>query len=132
MTINMLPDDVLLEIFHWYLDEDPSYPNPEELEEWQTLVHVCRKWRNVVLGSPRRLNLQLLYDGRRPVKEMLDVWPPFPIAIYVSKSEVVKISPRHSNTSSTRRYFEFGFEERLGGDAGAIPSTETPADSFRI
>jgi len=33
MTINMLPDDVLLEIFHWYLDEDPSYPNPEELEE---------------------------------------------------------------------------------------------------
>src|SRR6266403_1592061 len=108
------------------------------------VIQILKSWRNgrrwctsvengkMLFGSPRRLNFQLLYDGRRPVKEMLDVWPPFPIVIYVSKSEVVKISPRHSNTSSTRRYFEFGFEERLGGDAGAIPSTETPADSFRI
>jgi len=90
MTINVLPDDVLLQIFHWCLNEDPSYPNPEELEEWQTLVHVCRKWRNVVLESPRRLNLRLLCDGRRPVREMLDVWPSFPIVIYVSMPEAVQ------------------------------------------
>src|SRR6266404_2461446 len=89
----------------------------------------------MLFGSPHRLNFQLLYDGRRPVKEMLYVWPPFPIAIYAFMSQSRKwsrILPRHSNTSSTRRYFEFGFEERLGGDAGAIPSTEAPADSFRV
>ncbi len=42
MITNVLPDDVLLQTFHWYLDEDPSYTNPEELEEWQTLVHVSK------------------------------------------------------------------------------------------
>jgi|SRR6266436_4516990 len=50
----------------------------------------CRKWRNVVLGSPRRLNLRLLCDGRRPVKEMSGVWPSFPIVIYVSMPEAVQ------------------------------------------
>ena len=69
----MLPDVALLEIFHFYVDE----------EEWYTLVHVCRKWRNIVFGSPRRLDLQLRTSVRRPLKkDTLDVWPvPLPIAI---------------------------------------------------
>ena len=51
----------------------------EDIETWHTLVHVCRKWRNVVFGSPRRLNLRLCYNASTPMT--LDVWPPLPIVI---------------------------------------------------
>ena len=71
----MLPDEALLEIFDFYL-----YGN-ECKDEWHPLVHVCRKWRNAIFGSPRRLNLRLYCTGSTPVKEMLDIWPPFPIIV---------------------------------------------------
>jgi hypothetical protein len=73
----MLPEDVLLEIFDWYLDDNEFY----NIEGWQPLVLVCPKWRNVVFGSPRRLNLQLFCTGKKPVRKILDIWPPFPIII---------------------------------------------------
>jgi len=85
VTIDILPEDVLLEIFYWYLAENPDI---DELEEWHTLVHVCRKWRSLVLRSPRRLNLRLLCDGRRPVREKLNGWPALPIVIYGWKHEM--------------------------------------------
>ena len=75
----MLPDDILLEMFDFYLGEDPGI---DELEEWHILVHVCRKWRIVVFGSPRRLNLQLHCGTRNPVRQMLRVWPALPIVIW--------------------------------------------------
>ena len=56
--IDILPDDVLLRIFDFYVDMGRLYVK-KEIEEWQTLVHVCRRWRGLVLGSPRRLNLRL-------------------------------------------------------------------------
>lgn len=68
VTIGTLPDEVLLEIFDFYVVE-AEWP-----EAWYTLVHVCRRWRNVVASSLRRLKLQLLCTDRRPVKEMLAVW----------------------------------------------------------
>ena len=74
-AIGILPDDVLLDIFSFYVDQ----ANKED--EWYTLVHVCQRWRNVVFGSPRRLHLTLVYDPRRPVREMLDIWPAFPFTI---------------------------------------------------
>ena len=74
MTIDVLPDVALLEIFEFYVYEAWE-------EEWQTLVQVCRKWRYIVLGSPRRLNLRLYCRARTPVREKLDVWPLLPIAI---------------------------------------------------
>ncbi len=52
-----------------------------DVEKWRRLVHVCRKWRYIVFGSPRRLHLQLLCDAWTPVREKLVVWPPFPIVI---------------------------------------------------
>jgi hypothetical protein len=55
----MLPDDVLLEIFAFYADEDMN-EDFERVEEWKTLAHVCRRWRSVAFQSPRRLNLRLL------------------------------------------------------------------------
>src|SRR5579863_7048677 len=75
VTIDELPEDVLLEIFSFYVDE------ATRTEDWHTLVHVCRRWRDVVISSPRRLDLRLLCTTRRPVRARLDVWPAFPIVI---------------------------------------------------
>jgi hypothetical protein len=75
VTIGTLPDYVLLEIFSFYTDE--SY----FIETWIILVHVCQRWRNIVFASPRRLNLQLLCDDSRPVRDLLDIWPALPISI---------------------------------------------------
>ena len=51
------------------------------IEAWQTLVHVCRRWRNIVFGSPRRLNLQLYCTPHTPVKDRLDIWPALPLVV---------------------------------------------------
>jgi hypothetical protein len=76
VTIDLLPDVALLTIFDYYVDE-------AQIDAWYTLVHVCQKWRNVVFGSPRRLNLQLYCKASTPVRETLDVWPLLPILIWV-------------------------------------------------
>ena len=72
----MLPDVALLEIFDFYVDGYGA-----ETEGWHTLVHVCRKWRNVVFGSPRRLKLRLACTASTPVRETIDAWPPLPILV---------------------------------------------------
>ena len=74
VTIDKLPDVALLRIFDFYMDE-------EHIQAWQTLVHVCREWRTVVFGSPRRLNLRLSWTNRTRMREMLGVWPLLPIAV---------------------------------------------------
>lgn len=47
-------------------------------------MHVCRQWRNAVFSSPSRLDLRLGFRDRTPVREMLEIWPPLPIAIWVN------------------------------------------------
>jgi hypothetical protein len=74
----MLPDICLLETFHFYVDA--------QWTEWHTLVHVCRKWRDIVFGSPRRLNLRLLCEASTPVREMLDIWPFLHIVVRIVDS----------------------------------------------
>jgi len=78
VSIDMLPDDALLEVFKCYVDVWDVLKT-----KWHTLAHVCRRWRYVVLASPRHLELQLVYAGRRPVTKMPDIWPTLPIAIRV-------------------------------------------------
>ena len=75
MTIDDFPDLVLLEIFDIYMYY--AY----EREEWHTLVHVCQRWRNIVFGSPHRLDLRLFCTHRTPVRKMLDIWPQLPIDV---------------------------------------------------
>jgi hypothetical protein len=72
----MLPDDVLLQIFDFFVDKDS-----EGIEQWITLAHVCQCWRSVVFQSPHRLNLRLLCTPKTPVRDMLDIWPPLPLII---------------------------------------------------
>src|ERR1700679_3063749 len=74
--IDVLPDDVLLEIFDFYVDMDPF-----NRSNWQTLVHVSRRWRCLVLGSPCRLNLRLVCTLKTPARDSLDVWPALPLII---------------------------------------------------
>ena len=51
------------------------------MEAWQSLVHVCRRWRSLVFGSRRRLNLQLFCTPETPAKDTLDVWPALPLVV---------------------------------------------------
>ncbi|KAI9455886.1 hypothetical protein F5148DRAFT_384477 [Russula earlei] len=76
VTINTLPDDVLVEIFHFHVDRRGNWT-----KEWHTLVHVCQRWRHVVFASPCRLNLRLEYRGNRPMSDILDVWPVLPVVM---------------------------------------------------
>ena len=82
MTAGTLPDVTLLEIFDFYLEEGYDI---ELIDGWHGLVHVCRRWRNVVFSSPRRLNLQLLCKPGRPVTEMLNIWPELPVVVYYNR-----------------------------------------------
>ena len=79
----MLPNDVLVEIFDWYLGEDQDDLN---VDAWYPLVHVCRSWRNIIFGSSHRLNLRLLYTAKPGNRAcgMLRIWPAFPIIIQVN------------------------------------------------
>ena len=77
--IDILPDEVLLEIFD-------SVRTLFEIHnhlvwEWHRLVHVCRRWRQIIFASPLRLNLQLLCTYGTPVRKSLDCWPPFPLVV---------------------------------------------------
>ena len=79
-TIDTLPDGVLLEIFNFYLIRGPDV-SLYQARKWHTLVHVCRRWRNIVFASPRTLDLHIHCTARTHVKEMLDIWPIAPIEI---------------------------------------------------
>ena len=83
ISINMLPDDVLLEMFKIYCeDEGEDIPTTKyAMEAWMALVHVCRRWRGVVFGSPHYLGLRLVCLSETPVRALLDVWPVLPLSI---------------------------------------------------
>ncbi len=74
IRIDVLPDDILLDIFDFYMDKN-------HIEAWHTLIHVCQRWRSLVFGSPRRLNLRLFCTPETRARDTLDVWPAYPILI---------------------------------------------------
>jgi hypothetical protein len=80
VTIGALPDNVLLNVFDYCREVEMVHlwlwPRA-----WHTLVHVCQRWRYIILESPRRLDLYILCADATPVREMLDIWPPLPIRI---------------------------------------------------
>ena len=79
MSIDVLPDDVLLDIFDFYVVK--LYYEKGSIEVWQSLVHVCKRWRRLVFGSPRRLDLRLFCATKTQtrVRDTLDLWPALPI-----------------------------------------------------
>ena len=113
--IDVLPDDVLLaysdhieieylsEIFDFYVVRISLLQRlKRDVELWQSLVHVCRRWRCVVFGSPRRLNLRLVCTPGTPARERLDVWLALPLVIesipnIFSTSADNIVAPGHSD-----------------------------------
>ena len=73
MTIGKLPDKVLLEIFRYHLDAFPRL--------WPRLVHICRRWRRIVLSFQRTLDLRLFCTHGISVLKALDYWPTQPIVV---------------------------------------------------
>ena len=80
----MLPDDVLLHIFHFvrvaYLDRPRTIDPGWRLSWWHRLVHVSQRWRSVVFESPNFLDLRLICDPWTRV-ELTGIWPPLPIIL---------------------------------------------------
>ena len=93
--IDVLPDDVLLAIFDFYLVR-----RKDGMDAWQSLVHVCRRWRCVVFGSPCRLNLRLVCSPEIPARgKGLGVWPVLPLVIKgiisSTSTDIVVVAPEH-------------------------------------
>jgi hypothetical protein len=88
ISIDVLPDEVLLAIFDFCADEYRS--TKKEIEAWQSLVHVCCRWRGVVFGSPSRLDLRLVCSTTTPARDTLDVWPALPLFIQCSDYYPIK------------------------------------------
>lgn len=74
----MLPDNILLDIFDFYR-KNLYYRT--DIWRWRILVHVCRRWRQIIFESPRRLDLRILCTEETPVKKNLGIWPAFPIVV---------------------------------------------------
>ena len=107
-------------------------PTKEAIEEWQTLVHVCRRWRRVVFGSPHRLDLRLLCSNETPARDTLYVWPALPLFIACdgtpeSVYNIVAALERSDRVCDIGPYElqKFGFGKMFGSDAGAIPRAHT-------
>ena len=76
MSIDILPDDVLLRIFDFY-----QKGCMHRLPEWRDLRLVYGRWHQLIISSPRLLHLYLRCARRTPVRKNLGLWPTFPIII---------------------------------------------------
>ena len=81
VTIDVLPDDLFLEIFDLYRENETRRSYVKSEWGWTTLAHVCQRWRGIILASPQRLQLRIICTPVTPVKASLDIWPPFPLVI---------------------------------------------------
>jgi hypothetical protein len=114
VTIDILPDDVLLEIFDFdrllalKSQNDPRCPVPWN---WQRLAHVCQRWRSLVFASPGRLRLRLNCTGRKPVAPDSSCWPPsLPIAIWYPR---LSRSPRLFPNGEDILFFVLEHRDRI-------------------
>jgi len=143
LTLDVLrvPDDVLLETFELYLGKD----NADEIDEdhnydgWQTLVHVCHRWRCIVFASPRRLDLKLYCTQQRSVNsKTLDIWPALPIVIYAldmqSEEDVTNIiaALRHHNRVCKIYYRNGQFQDFLLKEFAAIDEPFAALTSLQL
>jgi hypothetical protein len=94
LSIHTLDDDSLLNVIYLYRpavfggDNDDissmmaaSMMDPTEWRWWCKLTHVCRRWRNLILGSASYLGISLVCTYDTPVADMLAHSPPLPIII---------------------------------------------------
>ena len=101
--MDVLPNEVLLEIFDFHLKRT------EDMDAWHTLIHVCRRWRHLVLSSSRRLNLRIFCTDKKPVRKMLDIWPAFPLIVWNSLGVLVHEDNIIAALEHPDRVCEIGF-----------------------
>ena len=86
-SIHILDDDSLLHVFYycWPFVSEDDIASPAHWKSdgrwWYTLVHVCPRWRNIILGSATYLGLSLLCTYGTPVADMLEHSPPLPLVV---------------------------------------------------
>ena len=115
----MLPDDTLLDIYDFDLDEDSSEGRPG----WHTLVQVCRRWRKLVFTSPYRLHLRLQCTPSNHFEEMLDIWSALPIVI----SENGNANPGVNNIIAALERNDRVYKIELRGDPTSLLLTSVAA-----
>ena len=135
-TIEVLPEDVLLEIFDFYrldaMEESEGRP-----WKWHRLAHVSRKWRHVVFGSPRRLGLRILCEYGAPIGSILASWPTLPlVAKFIANCKSKRI-PRNVMVALRRpdRLCEIDLHVTSSMLAPIIEATQKPCqklESIRI
>jgi hypothetical protein len=129
MTMDIPPDEVLLELFDFHLKSTDWVP----LEAWHTLVHVCRngemaKHRSVIL------NLQILCGDGTPVRKMLDIWPAFLIVVcndaysIVQDGEIIVDALEHDDCVCEID-FNISSTNSVGSNGCSLPRTDNPEDS---
>ena len=90
--IDILDDDSLLHVFSLYrpvlLDEDDTQSSSVLLggewdreRWWYKLVHVCRRWRYLILASASSLGVCLVCKHATPIAYMLTHSPPLPLIL---------------------------------------------------
>jgi len=141
-TIDALPDDVLLETFEFYLDKDDAdeIDGGHDYDGWQTLVHVCRRWRCIVFASPRRLDLKLCCTQQRSVNsKTLDIWPALPIVIYSpgmhsqgDVANVISALRHHSRMCKIDYRRNTQFQDSFLGDFAAIDEPFPELTSLKL
>ena len=85
LTINHLPDEVLLEVFDSYRQGIGESDNQwRKKHAWFNLAHVCRRWRAVVFASSSRLDLNITVGPKNTghIKTMLSGHLPILIDYY--------------------------------------------------
>ena len=95
--MDVLPDDVLLDIFDFHVNM--SIWDEDKTKAWQSLVHVCRRWRSLVLGSPRRLNLRIFCTRKTLARDTLNIWPALPLIVQANLTS----SPFVTDTETPER-----------------------------
>ncbi|KAH9990650.1 hypothetical protein BJV74DRAFT_421498 [Russula compacta] len=107
LTIDDIPDEVLLEIFdsyrQFFIKARPNVWNRRL--KWFKLIHVCKRWRRIVFASSTRLNLHLVVTTNNP-GHMKTIFSPhipsLPIAVDYRLRKLFAHYPR-SNAKDLRR-----------------------------
>lgn len=84
-SIDILPDDVLLEIYDFVRLQ--SFAWSQRL--WLKLVHTCRRWRHIIFSCPSCLDICLHCTHGTPVAEVLNHFPPLLLIVSYGKQQIL-------------------------------------------
>jgi len=121
--IDVLPEELLLEIFDFYRLDAVMRSRGGRPWKWHRLAHVCQRWRYVVAVSPRRLGLRILCKSGASIKPILESWPTLPIVVRYKGSR--KLRPMPGNVLAALRHPDRVCEIDIGVTSWTL---ETMAD----